>query len=399
MLGGLLVMVFVTMLAFGFINYLKRRHPFADKRLLTRLYFYHLLLATVYYSYALFNPSDSNAYYYKVEIFLRGDTWLDFYGTSTTFIEFLAFPLVHYFLFTYEACMVLFQFFGFLGFCYFYLFFEENTRVRTRFLGVDAIYFFLFLPNAHFWSSSLGKGSVVFLGMGLYFWSLGRINQRKLALLLGLLIIYHVRPHILLTVLIATLVAFLLSSKGVSPLYRVLSLIVGVVILVNIYSNVLQMVGLEEDLTEASRLTSRAFELTKATSGIDITNYNFVEKLFTFVYRPLFFDAPGIMGLIVSVENLIYLILTLTFVDFRVFSFFRRAPFFVLAGLFSFVTVSILLAQISGNLGLAIRQKSQVIFLFFFVLLKFNEYKVIQQLTNRKNLFQRPMPQDVHNLS
>lgn len=389
MLGGIILIFITGFLSYSFINRLKRKYPFVNKRVLTRLFYYHLALATVYYVYALFNPSDSNAYYYKVQIFLRGSDWLDFYGTSTVFIEFLAYPLIHYLFFTYEACMVLFSFFGFLGFCFFYLFFEENITYRPKIFRFDGIQFFLFLPNAHFWSASLGKGSIIFLGMGLYFWSLGKLGQRKLALLLGLAIIYHVRPHILLIVLISTLIAFLLSSKGVSPIYRLLSLLVGVVILVNIFSNVVQMVGLEEDITNVTSLSARAFELTKATSGIDISNYNFFEKLFTFIFRPLFFDAPGILGLIISVENLVYVILALTLFDFKIFEFFRKGPFFVLAALFAFITVSIALAQITGNLGLAIRQKSQVIFLFFFLILKFMEYKKIVQLKGQQTLRKR----------
>lgn len=389
MLGGIILIFITGFLSYSFINRLKRQYPFVNKRVLTRLFYYHLVLATVYYVYALFNPSDSNAYYYKVQIFLRGSDWLDFYGTSTVFIEFLAYPLIHYLFFTYEACMVLFSFFGFLGFCFFYLFFEENITYRPKIFRFDGIQFFLFLPNAHFWSASLGKGSIIFLGMGLYFWSLGKLSQRKFALLLGLVIIYHVRPHILLIVLISTLIAFLLSSKGVSPIYRLLSLLVGVVILVNIFSNVVQMVGLEEDITTVTSLSARAFELTKATSGIDISNYNFFEKLFTFIFRPLFFDAPGILGLIISVENLVYVILALTLFDFKIFEFFRKGPFFVLAALFAFITVSIALAQITGNLGLAIRQKSQVIFLFFFLILKFMEYKKIVQLKGQQTLRKR----------
>ena len=43
----------------------------------------------------------------------------------------------------------------------------------------------------------------------------------------------------------------------------------------------------------------------------------------------------------------------------------------VKTALFSFLTVAIALAQISGNLGLAIRQKSQVMILFLFVIVAF----------------------------
>jgi hypothetical protein len=49
--------------------------------------------------------------------------------------------------------------------------------------------------------------------------------------------------------------------------------------------------------------------------------------------------------------------------------------FLVKTALFSFLTVTIALAQISGNLGLAIRQKSQVMILFLFVVVTFLDKK------------------------
>jgi hypothetical protein len=59
---------------------------------------------------------------------------------------------------------------------------------------------------------------------------------------------------------------------------------------------------------------------------------------------------------------------------------------------FSFLTVSIALAQISGNLGLAMRQKSQVMILFLFVIIsfldeqKFGQFKIREK---RKALMDR----------
>jgi hypothetical protein len=45
--------------------------------------------------------------------------------------------------------------------------------------------------------------------------------------------------------------------------------------------------------------------------------------------------------------------------------------FLIKSAFMSFVTISIALAQISGNLGLAIRQKSQVMMLFLFIVICF----------------------------
>ena len=116
MIGGVLVLLVTTVLAMQWIQSLKARYPFVDQAFLTKLYFYHVLLALVYYLYAVFNPSDSQYYYIKVSTGLRGPSWSDYYGTSTAFIEFVGYPFVNYLNLSYEGVMAVFAFFGFLGF-------------------------------------------------------------------------------------------------------------------------------------------------------------------------------------------------------------------------------------------------------------------------------------------
>jgi hypothetical protein len=374
MLGGFLVILVSAVIATLVIGSVRRNHPSVDGGLLQRMFFYHVFLTIVYYLYALFNASDSAHYYAKVVANYRGENWMDYYGTSTTFIEFIAFPFIKFFGFSYEAMMVLFSFFGYLGFVYFYIFFRKNVRFKHTFMGFDLLTLFFFLPNLHFWSASLGKGSMIFLGLGLYFYSISNVRSRIIPLLISGFIIYHVRPHIMLVVLVSSAIGFVFSTRGVSATWRVVFLAGASVALFFIYSDVLTLVGINEDavLTQGLDLTHRASELGKATSGVDISNYSLPMQLFTFLYRPLFFDAPGVLGLIVSFENVFYLLMT-----FRLLGSTSGWKFLFTGGtlaksaFFSFLTVSIALAQVSGNLGLAMRQKSQVMILLLFVVIQF----------------------------
>ena len=97
-------------------------------------------------------------------------------------------------------------------------------------------------------------------------------------------------------------------------------------------------------------------------------------KLFTFLFRPLFIDSPNALGLVVSVENFIYLILFLRCFSPRFLRFIIQAPWMIKMALTTFFVVSIALAQISSNMGIAIRQKSQVTYLFVLVLLAYADY-------------------------
>jgi hypothetical protein len=377
MLGGIFILILTGFITFAIIGRLKRQHPIIDAGLLRKLFYYHTLLFVVYFLYALFNPSDSRRYYSKVLMAYRGPDWFSFYGTSTTFIEFLAYPFVRYFGFSYEAMMVLFGFFGFIGFLYLYIFFKENIKFRHDIFGYDLLTIFFFLPNLHFWSNSLGKGSIIFMGIGLFFFGISRISSRWVYVLIGGIIIYHVRPHIMAVVLVSSAMGFVFSSKGISLPLRFVFLAGAGIAFFYIYRDVLNLVGIEEGefLTEGLDLSRRAGELTKATSGIDINSYSLPEKLFAFLYRPLFIDAPGILGLIVSFENVFYLLITLKLVNLRGLYFVFSGNFLVKSAFFSFITVSLALAQIAGNLGLAMRQKSQIMILFLFVIISFLDEK------------------------
>jgi len=347
-------------------------HSAKDNKFLKKLFWYHLFLSLVYYVYAVFNPSDSQFYYEKVVRNFRGPGWFDFYGTSTTFIEWTGYPFIKWFGFTYEAMMALFAFFGFLGFIYFYKFFRERIFFTTKLFGFDLLHLFFLLPNLHFWSGSFGKGAFIFLGIGLLFYGLNNIPKRYWVLLVGGLITYHIRPHILMVILASSLIGFTFSTKGLGWGVKIAMITVATITLGFIYQDVLNIVGLETDtlFTEGLDMNHRAFELSKATSGLDITTMSLPEQVFTFLFRPLFFDAPGMLGVIVSFENVFLLGITLAFIFKGGILYIIKSDFAVKTAFFSFITVSVALAQISGNLGIAIRQKSQVMILFLFVIIQ-----------------------------
>jgi hypothetical protein len=379
MILGLFVWFITLLLSYWLVGSLQQRYPMLDRRLMIILFFYHSLLAVTYYLYAQFNPSDSNNYFDKAITKLYGDSLFDYWGTSTRFIDFISFFLTQYLGFTYEASMALFSYSGYLGFLFFYVFFKERIRAKHTLLGVDFIWILFLLPNLHFWSSSLGKGSLIFFGFGLFFYSLMQPGRRLVALVIGGFIIYMIRPHIFLVIMVAVGLSYTFSTKGVGMGYRIAILIAAVGALVFVYQDVLQMTGLEDDSIADPLISHRARELSKATSGIDITNYSIPEKLFAFWFRPLFFDAPGMLGYIVSFENVFYLIFFARLIRPAGLKYIWTGDAIMKTCLLTFLGVSFALAQISGNLGLAMRQKSQVMILMLFVILKFmDEQKLVQ---------------------
>jgi len=389
------------MITSSLIDALKKKYPTIDKPFLKNLYFYHLGLGLVYYTYATFNSSDSTGYYYEVSHNIRGETWGSIYGTGTIFIEYFSYPFIRYLGLTYEGMMVLFAFFGFIGWIYLYIFFKEKLYFKHDFYGKDLIKVIFLLPNLHFWSSSLGKGALIFMAIGLFFYGISSLKSRWIPVLISSVVIYHIRPHVMLVVLVSTMLGFVFTTRGVSFFVKILFLTIALTSFFYIYQNVLVAVGIKEEelLTEGLGLSHRAVELTKATSGVDIANYSLPFQIFTFLYRPLFVDAPGMLGIIVSFENVFYLMMTIRLFNPRFIQFIVTSNFLVKSCLMSFVMISVALAQISGNLGLAIRQKSQVMMLFLFVVVcfldnqKLRAYMDYNFRLSRQNKPPQPVPE------
>lgn len=371
MVQGVIIWLLTLLLSYLFIGAISQRHPRLNKRFLLILFLYHSVLAVAYYGYALNNPSDSKGYFFKASTKFNGDDWFDYFGVSTAFIDFISFFLVNRLGLNYEGCMAFFSWLGYLGFVFFYIFFSERIKSSPKLFGYSALVMLFLLPNLHFWSSSLGKGSLIFFGFGLFFYGLNKPGLRVWALLLGGWIIFQIRPHIFYVVLIAIGLGYTFSSRGIALGYRFIILVVAGLLLNAIYADVIKLTGLEDDSLLDPLISHRAKELTKATSGIDITNYSMPEKLFAFWFRPLFFDAPGALGWIVSFENLFYLVFFMRLLFPKALIYLVKADALVKTCLLTFVGVSIALAQISGNLGLAMRQKSQVMMLMLFVILKY----------------------------
>ena len=375
MISAFIVLIVTTLLAQVMIKaYQDRfRHSTAT---FTWVYVFHLLLFLVYYTYAAFNSSDSRQYYRSITGATDDLNWIDYYGVGTSFIEFMAFPFVEYLGLSYEAMMLLFSFFGFVGFIYFYLVIIEHTTYRHKLFGVDFIALMLFLPNMHFWTVSLGKGSVMFLGLGLFFYGLSRVGSRLLPLLIGGLIVYHVRSHIMLVIVAGTLMASLFSSKGIKTWQKIGLMAIGTAVFIPIMTTFLTYAGLEE--ADAKSLGDwqehRSSELGKATSGVNLNSYSQPMRIFTFLFRPLFVDAPNAMGLVVSIENLFYLTLFIRCLSPGFVRFIATSPWLIKIALISFIGVSIALAQVTANTGIAIRQKAQVMYLFFLVFITYADY-------------------------
>lgn len=380
------IFVFIFLLFLNQVLYksLAKKFAFFDKKLMNKLYWYHLLFFAIYYAYSLFNRSDSIVYFKDANI-LREDP-MTLFMTGTKFIVFIAAPLVKLG-FSYLSLMFIFAWAGYVGFVYAYVFFKENITVNvTVFKRFDLLTLLLFLPNMHFWTVSLGKGSLIFMGLMLFIYALRFPQKRILPLLIGGFFVYMIRPHVMLFVLVGVMVGILTGRSRIGAGIKFLVLLVSVGFLYVAQNSILKVANLEgsenviEDFDQFA--TNQSAKLVTADSGVDMSNYPLPFKFFTFWFRPLFVDSPSALGLFSSVENLIYLLLFAKICNKRFLRFIIRAPYLVKASLIIFVLTSFALTFVMSNLGIIMRQKSMVMYFGFFVIYYFlasEKYEMMQR--------------------
>ena len=363
---------------------LSNKFAFFDKKLMNRLYWYHLVFFLIYFTYTTFEASDSKAYY--VDAGIVRENWTSLFLTGTKFIVFVANPLVQFGL-SYISVMLIFAWTGYVGFVFAYLFFKENITINvTVFKKYDLLKLLLFLPNMHFWTVSLGKGSLIFMGLMLFAYALRFPQKRIFALLLGGFLVYMIRPHVMLFVLVGVMVGIITGKSKLSAGIKLLILVVSIAFLFAAKDSILSVAKLQDSENVVQDFDQFALEqsgrLETSGSGVQMSSYPLPLKFFTFWFRPLFVDSPGVLGMFSSAENLIYLLLFAKIANRRFLRFITKAPYLVKTSLIIFVLSSFALTFVMSNLGIMMRQKSMVMYFGFFVIYYFlasEKYQLLQK--------------------
>ncbi len=144
-------------------------------------------------------------------------------------------------------------------------------------------------------------------------------------------------------------------------------------------SFVQQYVGLEEaSLSSVSDYVDQRQGYNQSGgSSLDIASMSYPMQMFTYVFRPLPFEAHSALALITSLENIILLLL---FVYILIKSKFNFRPFVEKKNLwllgYVFLTCTIL-AITTANLGIATRQKWMFMpVLLYLLIYSFHDYKL-----------------------
>jgi hypothetical protein len=325
------------------------------------LFLYHLTFSLTFWQISLVRSADARMYYAALHPSFRPGTAFVCWVTALVRDNLQA---------SYLDMFMLFHIPGYLGMLMLLDLSLSLYGTSQRARRVIAIA--LVLPGMQFWTSSIGKDSLIFFAITLFIWCHHRILQRWPGMVFGLVLAALIRPHVA-TFLGAAWGLSIVLGPRVSAQVRVLAG-VGLFVAAGAAAPFLtDFVGLE--VIDAEALSDyverrQGYNLGHGSS-VNISEYPFPLQFFTFLYRPLFLDADGPLGLLVSVENTIFLFLSLWTLP-RAFKGFWNAKLSTghlrLNAVFWFLSVSVM-AMTTSNLGIAIRLKAMVMPSLIFIIL------------------------------
>jgi len=317
------------------------------------LLFAHLGACIYNYNYTLSHISDSYAYYYD-----PFNYWNQPWGMSTVLVTQITHILRFSFGATYLDCFLLFQTFSMAGVAILARMFGEisekiGVQERQEYLAI------LFLPSLHFWTVAIGKDSPLLFGISLCLWAMLNLRKRVFYFCLSILVMVLFRAHIALMAIISIgAAAFFGSSVRFSRKIAVVGIALAGVILVlgpvqrTISADVTSVSSVADFFTKQSDLGARFAGTTS------IGQVGFAMRLVSLLFRPLFFDAIGFLGILASAENVLVVITVLYMIANarNLKLLLQRVEFIRFIFVFS-VLLLLSLALVYYNIGLGLRQR------------------------------------------
>ncbi len=342
----------------------------SDYKFLNQIFFFHFFIAILFHLYISNYGGDANFYWSFPKTSSFSDILILIKNKSASgviyLINYIPSKVIGLSFFTGN---MLYALLGYFGFIYLYritkiLFKERSVFSEIKLFGVSVFPWIWFLPNLHFWSSGIGKDTILFFCIAIFVYSLCSPKKHWFLITISLLFSLLIRPHITLFLLVSFGLGYILDNKLKRYKKALVFLVFGLG-LISIFSYVIEFIQLESFETKAieeytSRKSSKLNQIASG-SGVDVSTYPIPAKIATFLFRPFFFDINAILAIIASVENLILLLFSIIVFKNKPYVAFKKGSFLIKGIFIYFIIASIAFSLVLGNLGIMLRQKNMVI--------------------------------------
>jgi hypothetical protein len=320
--------------------------------LLAALLAVHVAASVYYYEYSQRAVADAWTYYFD-PFNLAG--WAS--GLSTI----LVFKVVHVMKdlgATYLDCFLLFQTIGFAGVMLLVRAFDEiEANVGAPDSGGNLA--LLFLPSVNFWTAAIGKDAPLFFAVSMCVWAMLNLRRRILYFCLALAVMVLFRAHIALIAAAALAAAAFFDptvSLGRKLALLTFALAAGWIALGPVKSTINVDVTSVTSVSEFLDKNNTVYATVAGTTSIGHASI-FVRAI-SLLFRPFFFDASGILGLVASAENVLVVFgLIYALIHWRSLLLLSRRILFVRFCLLFTIVLLFSLTLVYYNVGLGLRQR------------------------------------------
>ncbi len=321
------------------------------------LFFYHVVFCYLSYSFRIQRGVSDAHFYWGQHVAISTHAWVEFADYGANFILFLNYPFI-LLGFPFWFGFVLYGIIGYLGLLQ-WISFTEKIIEGIYYRGYNFLPFLYFLPNLHYWTATLGKEPLVFLALATLFNFVVDFKGKIVPIALAFLFLLLIRPHVALLFLFPLLL-ILLFQKNYSLKRKIIFSIVSFSLFSVLFSMVFRLATVKYWDWNRIVYSNDYSVLSFRNSGsyVPMLDYSIWYKLFSFNFRPLFFDSHSIWAFFASLEN--SFILLLHFIGLLILFFYHKKIYFpewmkivlLFALLFCLVYV-----QRYANLGIFMRTK------------------------------------------
>lgn len=332
------------------------------------LFLYHLFFAFVAYYILLRNPADAQNYWFVSEN-LSHIYWSDFLKPGTDFVKLFTFPYVKYFKLPFWSGFLIFNILSFLGIWLLYTIMNSIADNQKSLKLI--IVLLLLLPNFHFWTSNIGKESLLLFPLIFVIYEIHRKKYYSFLLICSILFISAIRPHLAFILMISYFISLFFTQKlsARSKIMIFSCLIIGTVAFTVILIQLQDFSGGFQRVIKKYDIHIQYFKHTNAYVSMDL--YPLPLKMFTFYFRPLLFEKHGLLYQIISLENTIVLLVSciMVFYSVKYFGKLKKCMLFIFPIIIIFL-FGLMYVYAYANYGIILRTKMIVTPFFYVAVMK-----------------------------
>lgn len=349
------------------------------------IFLWHFLFVLIHYYYSLFFNYASDSYtYYHSTLSNPLSKWFtaNLLNVGSNFIKNFVYIFHSFINLSYFNVFLLFSMLGNLGLIYLYIILIEKIKKSYSIFILTLI----LLPSMSFWICGINKDVIVFFGIIFFLWNL--IKEKNINLLgisISIFLIFLVRPHMAIILLLCIFFGLIIKFK--KRISEFLYLFLCVMLLPFLYFQFERIYGLKINFSSVNLFFESISgiidnrQLLDLNSSLSLETMSFIEKYFTYFFRPLPYEVNNFFQLYISIENTFLLLILFFLFIFNIKTFFKNIKKLFNYKLFIIIlyvaTSSYLLSYTTSNLGISSRQKFMVLpFIFFIITYFFSNNKL-----------------------